>query len=105
MVVWLLPLLSSYFIIFRQDTMYVTAIVHACGSWTTSWYNLSRGKKKQKGKKGRSTVFAPKTIWRCTWARVLFQVHDLHFTTNNICVAARLANLPPESTSQQTTFV
>ena len=41
-VLWLLPLLSSYFLIlFRQDAMYVTAIVHARGSSTSLWYNLS----------------------------------------------------------------
>ena len=32
-------------------------------------------------------------------------MHDLHFATNDICIAARLANLPLESTSQQMTFV
>ena len=41
-VLWLLPLLSSYILIlFRQDAMYVTAIVHARGSSTSLWYNLS----------------------------------------------------------------
>ena len=35
----------------------------------------------------------------------LLRMQDLHFATNDICIAARLANLPLESTSQQTTFV
>ena len=37
--------------------------------------------------------------------RDLLQMQDLHFAKNDICIAARLANLRPESTSQQTTFV
>ena len=36
---------------------------------------------------------------------VLLRMQDLHFATNDICIAARLANLPLESTSQQMTFV
>ena len=64
-----------------------------------------RGKEKQERKKERSTVFAPERIWRCTWAGVLLRMQDIHFATNDICIAARLANLPLESTSQQTTFV
>ena len=64
-----------------------------------------RGKEKQERKKERSTVFAPERIWRCTWAGVLLRMQNLHFATNDICIAARLANLPLESTSQQTTFV
>ena len=43
-VVWLVPLLSSYFpIIFRQDAMYVTAIVHARGSSTCGGVYMGRG--------------------------------------------------------------
>ena len=64
-----------------------------------------RGKEKQERKKERSTAFAPERIWCCPWAGVLLRMQDLHFATNDICIAARLANLPLESTSQQTTFV
>ena len=28
----------------------------------------------------------------CTWAEVLLRMQDLHFTTNDICIAPRLAN-------------
>ena len=61
-------------------------------------------RKTRRGKKERM-AFAPERIWRCTWAGVLLRMQDLHFATNNTCIAARLANLPLESTSQQTAFV
>ena len=52
-----------------------------------------RGKEKQERKKERTTAFAPESIWRCTWAGVLLRMQELHFTTNDICIAARLAHL------------
>ena len=51
-----------------------------------------RGKEKQERKKQRN-VFAPEKNWRCTRAGVLLRMQDLHFATNDICIAARLANL------------
>ena len=43
-------------------------------------------------------MFAPERIWQCTWAGVLLRMQDLHFATNDICTAARLANLALKST-------
>ena len=66
-----------------------------------------RGKEKQEKKSERRTAFRPERIWRCTWARVLLRMQDLHFATNsagkhfatnNIYILPRLANLALKST-------
>ena len=64
-----------------------------CESLTpTQGATTKLGKDKQARKKQRSAL-ARERIWRCTRAGVLLRQQDLHCATNNICIAARLADL------------
>ena len=76
-----------------------------CESLTPTQGTTQQSVEKRNKKERKNALCSPTKIWRRTWAGVLLQMHDLHFATNDICIAARLANLPLESTSQQTTFV
>ena len=64
------------------------------------------GKERQEEeRKNAVTALTPKEFRAALGPGPLLRMQDLHFTTNDICIAARLANLPLESTLQQTKFV
>ena len=56
------------------------------------------GKEKQERKKEHNTAPTLERIRHCTWDGVLLPMQDLHFATNDICIAPLLANMALKST-------
>ena len=68
------------------------SFVARCPNSNSRGHTTKRGEEKEERKKERS-VFAPERIRHCTQAGVLLRMQDLHCGTNDICIAARLADL------------